>query len=200
MYEPTNYESEKKWVRALAQGCRQAYRHLFDVYHKKVYHASRKMGLSHEDAEGVVQDVFLALWEQHKQLDPSLSVNALLITIAKRNIIKKIRKAALNIQYYEWVVHRNEAQVNTTEDEVIFTDLEAYVQQGIDQMPSARKEIFLLNKKQGMTSEEIALRLNLSKRTVENQLYRASKFLKDHLAKESYLQKICTLVLVMFLA
>ena len=54
--------------------------------------------------------------------------------------------------------------------------------QSIEQLPPRQKEIFLLNKQDGLSIDEIAQRLDLSRRTVENHLFRAKVFLKEALS------------------
>ena len=55
----------------------------------------------------------------------------------------------------------------------------------VTQMPEQRRKVFHLSKRKGLTNDEIAKKLNISKRTVENQLYRAIAFLKKHIKKET---------------
>ena len=55
----------------------------------------------------------------------------------------------------------------------------------VAQMPEQRRRVFYLSKRKGLTNDEIAHKLDLSKRTVENQLYRAISFLKEHIKNES---------------
>ncbi len=182
-------------VQALQAGSAIAFRNLFDKFHKKIFFVSKKMGLSAEDAEGVVQEVFLLIWEKRHTLRPDLSINAFLLTLTKRIVIKKIRYHLVSYKHLEEVFHRVSDCVNT-EDSIIFNDLEAFALDYIDGMPAARKEIFLLSKREGLSNDEIAQQLQVSKRTVENQLYRAIKSIKTHLQKESYLPPTVLLVLL----
>ena len=59
------------------------------------------------------------------------------------------------------------------------------LQKLVAQLPEQQQKIFKMNKEDGLTSDEIAEQLNLSKRTVENHLYRAVSFLKDHFKNDS---------------
>lgn len=140
------------------------------------------MGLSHEDAEGIVQDLFIIIWEKRKALRFELSFKAYLYTIAKRLVIKKVRRnaqqkgyltALMNstIDYYEDVTDVGHDQ----------NELLQKLKAQINNLPATRKEIFLLSKETGLTNDEIALQLNISKRTVENHLYRATKSLRKFL-------------------
>ena len=61
----------------------------------------------------------------------------------------------------------------------------------VAQMPEQRRRVFYLSKKKGLSNDEIAKKLTLSKRTVENQLYRAISFLKEKLKNESVIALLC---------
>ena len=64
---------------------------------------------------------------------------------------------------------------------MVFEEMKTTINELVAQMPEQRRKIFRLSKRKGLTNDEIAKKLNLSKRTVENQLYRSLVFLKEHL-------------------
>jgi RNA polymerase sigma factor (sigma-70 family) len=64
------------------------------------------------------------------------------------------------------------------------------LQKLVAQLPGQQQKIFHLSKEEGLSSEEIAVKLNLSKRTVDNHLYRAVSFLKEHFKSESFISAL----------
>jgi RNA polymerase sigma-70 factor (ECF subfamily) len=66
----------------------------------------------------------------------------------------------------------------------------------VSSLPEQQRKIFQLSKEQGLSSDEIAKELNLSKRTVENHLYRALKYLKDNFAKDSLISMLFYYILL----
>ncbi len=178
-------QSDSEITIGLQKSSKPAFKALFDRYHKKVYNVSRRMNISHEDAEGVVQDVFLTLWEKRKLLDKDLSINAFIITIAKRLVYNKIRSQIVRTSHKEAEIGRGQSLYNSTEDYIIFSEMERNAQEGIERLPENRKQIFMLSKQSGLSNDEIAEQLNISKRTVENQLYRATKSIKEHIEDKS---------------
>jgi RNA polymerase sigma-70 factor (ECF subfamily) len=157
-------------------GDSEAFKKVYQVYGKKIYNVARKFGLNHEDAEEIIQETFLKIWNNRTKIDLSLSFNAYIYTIAKSILLNNIRKNA-TINTYKNYIKTSEA-VNTTEDEILFADLERNFNQFLNAMPPQRKMIFIMSKFQDMNNNDIAEKLNLSKRTVENQLYRALCSLK----------------------
>lgn len=181
-YTPNNI---KKLIFGLNRGDREAFKIIFNSFHRKIYNTSKKMGISHEDAEGIVQDVFLLLWENRASIDHTLSLNAYLLTIAKRLVIKRVKRNLLKEKHELNNKNLSIDYSNCTEEYLVFTETEQNVQSSIDQLPLNRRQIFMLSKENGMSNDEIAQKLKITKRTVENQLYRATKAIKDHLKEQN---------------
>ncbi len=170
---------EKKTILALKKGKSWAFKSIFNHYHLKLYHFSKKMGLSHEDAEGLVQDVFITIWEKRAYIKEELHFKSYLYTITKRLTIKRIRRLILENQFQNDSKTVMKDVNHHTEDYIVFTDLMEHASLSIEKLPSDRKQIFMLSKEHGLSNQEIAEKLNISKRTVENQLYRANKTLRE---------------------
>ncbi|MDN5216734.1 sigma-70 family RNA polymerase sigma factor [Fulvivirgaceae bacterium BMA12] len=180
---------ERKLVENLKTGCKSSFQKLFDIYHKKIYNISRKMGLSQENAEDVVQELFLFIWSKREILNPDHSFNAFLQIISKRLVFKQIKSEVNKVSFNAYLQQYGMAIDNQTDDYIVFSDLEAYSQKGLDNLSEKRKQIFMLSKQHGLSNDEIAEKLNISKRTVENQLYRATKAVNEHLKKENISRK-----------
>ena len=177
------YSSDRAITIALKKGGKKAFRALFDKYHQKIYAVSRKFNISHEDAEGVVQDVFFTLWEKRSHLNEDLSLAAFIMTITKRLVYKVVRSNITRLKHEGDVSHTNSLSANTTEDYIIFSDMKAHVDKQYETLSESKKQIFMLSKEHGLSNDEIAEKLGVSKRTVENQLYRATKMLKEQIGK-----------------
>ncbi|MDF9801289.1 RNA polymerase sigma-70 factor (family 1) [Catalinimonas alkaloidigena] len=186
-------------VKSLRSGSERSYRLLFDKYHQKILRVSLSMGLVKEDAEEIVQDVFLLVWEQRQKLDENLSLNAFLLTLTKRFVIKKIRRSIISNSHQGNLICLKPAYHIETENKIIFNDLENYTQCCIQALPPVRKEILLLRKDEGLSNDEIALKLGISKRTVENHIYRAIKYIKQHLEKESVISSVVISIAIAFM-
>ncbi|WP_186755388.1 RNA polymerase sigma factor [Echinicola salinicaeni] len=159
----------------------EAFHQLYLRYSAKIYRISKKMDMSHHDAEEIVQDVFLYLWNNKERLNSNLSINAFIFSIVRSLVIKKSQKKARFVAYQKYAIPLNQGYSTVTEDEIIFEDLYAFALQAIETLPEKQKEVFVMKTEQHLSAEEIASQLDVSVRTVENQIYRATKSLRKQL-------------------
>ncbi|MGC9355375.1 MAG: sigma-70 family RNA polymerase sigma factor, partial [Mariniphaga sp.] len=132
----------------------------------------------------LVQDVFLKIWEKRETLDKSKNIKAFIFKVTVNTIYDFIRRKNIENAYKEFAGANFEPH-DSTWHQVIFDEMLHNLDILTKQMPPERQKIFRLSREDGMTNEEIARKLNLSKRTVENQLYRAIAFLKKHFINDS---------------
>lgn len=176
--------SHQHLVIELSKGNEKAFEKLYLIFSEKIYHVSRKMNLSHEDAEGVVQEVFLKIWKNRSKLDPELSINAYLIAIVRSLVIKKAKKDARFFAFQQYNIPLiQHISASGPDDELIFTEFDQLTNEIIQQLPQGQKKIFQMRYFDNMTVAEIATQLNLSKRTVENQIFRATGTVKGKLTQ-----------------
>jgi RNA polymerase sigma-70 factor (ECF subfamily) len=184
-------------VSKLREGDEVAFSQLFEFFRPKVFNTSRKMNLGIEDAEEIVQEVFLIIWKNRSNLNSELSFNAYLLTILKSLIIKKSKREAMRIAIDVYAFSSKELESNETENEIEFVEFEKISYCEIEKLPASQQKVFKMKNFENLHSGEIAEKLGISKRTVENHIYVATKSLKDKLQKK-YLIAIKSLVLGLF--
>lgn len=168
----------------LSRGNEKAFEKLYGLFSEKIYHVSRRMNLSHEDAEGIVQEVFLKIWKKREKLDPQLSINAYMISIVRSLVIKKAKKEARFFAFQNYSIPLYEFDRNSSpEQELIYTEFRHISEEIIAQLPAGQKQIFIMRHFENLSVEEISEKLNLSRRTVENQIFRSTKAVKEKLVK-----------------
>ena len=171
--------SDYKQVIQLQKGSEKAFDHLFKKYSYKIYLNSCELNLDHAEAEEVVQEVFLQIWKNRANLDATKSFKAYIQKVSKSIIIKKIRTKVYQTAYEKYALHHIPSSTNQTEDYLIFSDLESISRKHLEQLPKQQKQVFMMKVQDNLTLDEIAKTLQVSKRTVENHLYRACKSLRN---------------------
>lgn len=172
-------DKESHHICNLKRGDIASFEYLYNCWSGKLYNFV--MRISQGDtylAEEIVQSVFIKVWEGRDQVDADKSFGAYICTIAKNQLVNIYQHRMLE-QVYQAKIKTSEPIENTTEKEVDYHLLEEYIGSLIEQLPPARKEIFVLSRRKLLTNKEIAARLNLSENTVESQLTKAIAFLRN---------------------
>src|SRR5690606_3405775 len=155
-------------IHKVIEGDLKAFESLYLLFSKKIYATARKMRLGHEDAEEVVQELFMKIWQNRSNLDPQLSINAYILAIVKSLVIKKFREEAYLTAYKKYNllhIHRDSPKPDAS---IIYNDLYSHSMDIIDQLPAGQRQIFFLRYFEFLPVDEISRKLKLSKRTVEN--------------------------------
>ena len=176
---------DAEYVKALRKGDLNAFNQLFDKYNKKLYFFAKGYLRSSEDAEELVQEVFLKIWETRGNLKDHLSFNAFLFTITYNAVLKHFRKTGRERKHLEQALLYKEESSDDTSAAVEYSELLSITNKAIDKIPEKRREIFKLSRQSGLSNAEIAEQLQISKKTVENQIYQSLKFLREQLKNES---------------
>ena len=180
-------EGEIELIRAFKKGSTKAFEKLFQKYHKKLYAFLFHLLHSKEDAEEIVQETFIKIWEKREDFIEGYSFDSFLFTIAKNAFLNQNRKKINRKVFEDHLNFLEEISPSRTDDYVIFKETKKIINTVIEGLPPKRKEIFLLRKIEGLSRKEIAERLDISIVTVDNQLTKANIYLKDQLKKYSLL-------------
>lgn len=180
---------ESQWISEIRKENRQTFKTVYDHYASKIFFIGLHFHLSQEEAKEVVQEVFLTLWEKRASLKEHLSLNAFLLTITKNKILNLLKKKAAERARSMAYMKNYDSSSSSTEDYIVFSDLEECTKQFIESLPARKKQIFLLSRKEALTNEEIASHLNISRRTVENNIYQAEKAIRHFLRENQFTVK-----------
>lgn len=168
--------NDKNVIAALRAGDTRAFEKIFTLYFGRVKYFIFGLLKSGDDAEELAQDVFVRLWLKRSTLDPEKSLNAFLYTMA-RNAAFNVMKSRLIHEAYVNECMREEGEC-TTEQQLVARETALIIEMTVSRMPQQRQLIYNLSRNEGIANEEIARRLGISKKTVENQLSLALKELR----------------------
>ena len=174
---------DKPTLVRLKAGDTKAFEEVYWEYNPIIYHFVLSLLYDKSLAEDLTQSVFLKIWERHEAINPELSFDAYLYTVARHLVYKETEKAVFeaSLDLAEMADMPDDALL---EKKLEAKSLKDYIEKLIDQLPSARREIFCMSRREHLSQKEIAERLSLSEKTVETQLYRALRFLKENLKSD----------------
>lgn len=174
-------ETEAAWVRQIRDGDEKAFERLFRAYCPRlVQFVCRYVG-DRAVAEGLVQDVFLAVWADRRRLQADKNIKTYLYTAAKNRALKHLRHGAVQRQSAAEVALAF-PHPKTPEDERRQHELEKAICQAVDALPEQCRILFCMNRYDRLTYAEIAAIQGISLKTVETQMGRALKALRQRLA------------------
>ena len=185
-------ENEILLIRAFKNGDQKAFEKLFERYHKKLYAYLMRLLNSKEDAEEIVQESFIKIWEMREEFIESYPFDALLFKIAKNTFLNFTRKRVNRRVFEDHFQLINEIEAEKADDYVIFKETREIIRLIIDDMPPRRREVFIMRKVEGLSRNEISEKLGISIITVDSHLLKANNYLKDELKKYGLLL-ICLL-------
>jgi RNA polymerase sigma-70 factor (ECF subfamily) len=161
------------------QGDQAAFAQLYRHYRMPAYKFCLSLLKDQEEAENMVHDVFIKIWERRTGINPSLNFNSYLFTCL-RNLafdhLKQLEKSQLLRQrYLERMqnVHEESAEEQEAQSQLLQT--------AIGSLSEKRKLILRMNVEDGKSYQEIAEMLRISKNTVKNQLVKAKQLLRERI-------------------
>ena len=177
-------KTEKEIVEDVKEGKASAFDKLYKAYCSRLYFFAFSILKSKEDAEEVVQNTFFKIWEKRKTIDSNYAFKSFLFAIAYNIIVDLLRERLKERKYKEVILDRATSNYNL-EEAIEFGDLLVQVQKIVTELPPRKNEIYQLSRVDHLSYSEIAEKLNISVKTVENSLNFSMNFIKRRLGNDS---------------
>jgi len=132
-----------------------------------------------DDAKGIVHEAFVKLWEKHPGLDPDTNYKSYLYTSVRNKCLNKIRDDKKLVSLQEANNEVSTASVSTVET----YELEREITFALNTLPKKCRQVFELSRVEELKYSEIAERMDISVKTVETQMSKALKLMREHLAE-----------------
>lgn len=176
---------KKNDLELLQQGSPEAFERLFHQYGGKLYNFVLKLSAGNTYlAEEITQRAFIKIWDTHMQVNPDKSFISYLCTISKNMLMNEYEHQTVEYLYKEYALKYLSTSDNLTpENELSRNLLEEYIDLLTEKLPPARKQIFIMSRKEMLSNKEIAQKLNITESTIQTQLSKALSFMKEQLAR-----------------
>ena len=160
-------------------------RHAFSVlYTRHLPQLARYLYLFNpvtEDNEEIIQDVFLKIWERKEMLGELDSFRAYLFKVSKNLLLDKLRRNKVEKKVLSLMASDTEDSGVRLDDELCYEEYQSVADLALDRLTEKRRYIFELRTKEGLSLDEIAEKLKISKSVVKKQYYAASASIMEYL-------------------
>jgi RNA polymerase sigma-70 factor (ECF subfamily) len=173
------------------EGNEAAFKEIYVLYSPKIYAFAYSFLKDRLQSEEIVQETFLSLWENRQKFDGDKALEPYLFTIAKRQILDQFRKVISTKKLRDNLLASLQVQHTDTEDQVVFADMLSFADKAINELPKQQQIVFRLSRIEGLSYDEIADRLGLSRNTVKNHLVVAAKKLKTCFDNQEMIFLLC---------
>jgi RNA polymerase sigma-70 factor (ECF subfamily) len=177
--DKSKYANDSEIIKRIKSGDSYAFEELYYKYVDKVFYFNLRYLRNREDAEGLTQEIFIKIWEIRDTLNPELSLNSYIFTIAKNTIFNKNRKKINEQAYKEYLRNHLDKVYDKTENDILLNEVRDWIHKAVNDLPPQRRNIFKLSRFEGLSYKEISSRLNLSERTVESHIRLALKSIRN---------------------
>lgn len=173
------HDNETTLLQQLHEGNEAAFRTIYDMYWSDLYQAAYRRLRDEQLSEDVIQEVFYRVWAKHSQLRIQ-NLGAYLHQSVRNEVLDRLTRS--NAPRHFYALFEAVLLENDTPEEVLRNkELLSLVARYAATLPDKRREIFLLHVSSRLDTKEIAEKLNISQKTVQNQLGTAMNGLRDQL-------------------
>ncbi|OQP66330.1 hypothetical protein A3860_12565 [Niastella vici] len=180
-------------INLLAEGNEAAFRELYLSYFDRIYSAALAYLKVHEQAEDITQQVFLKIWEKRHSLVKVENVENYLFIIARNAIFNQFSRLATQRKNIQYVRELFEEELVNSEEMMIRKQERAILEKAVNQLPTRQQEAYRLSREKGLSYEEIAQVMNISKPTVREYIVNSRHFIRECLLQ--YKDQLISLLL-----
>lgn len=184
--------SDPEIVQAIRRGDEAAFERTFRFYYQRLCNYASSLLKDAEDAEEIVQTVFITIWEKREDLEITLSLKSYLYRAVHNHCLNRFKHAAVKDAYREYSVNYLPQSYESVTEVIHADELSERIEKAIRKLPEQCQKAFRMSRFDELKYQEIADQLNISIKTVENQIGKALKILRTELA--DYLPSLLVLV------
>jgi RNA polymerase sigma-19 factor, ECF subfamily len=179
--------SDEEVLTLLNKGVEKAFDCLYRRYRTKLVSAAFNRIKSKEQAEELVQDVFIHIWQKRNSLAIHHTFSAYAFTAVKYKVLDYISSLKIKDRYIQEMLKFSDEAANVTELEIEFNELDYHLNKSMNDLPEKCREVFMLSRFENYTVNQIAEKLNVSPDTAKYHISHALKKLRESLHRLYFL-------------
>lgn len=179
--------NEQALLLKLSEGDERAFNSLFQFYREGVYVGAFNLVKTHEQAQEILQEVFIKVWVNRGTINTVDNFKAYLFSMTRNTVFDYFRKVASDAKKTEqFLLQAMTSQPATVEQSIAYKELEAHLDMVLLKMPEKCRQVFVLCRLEGRSYKEVSDMLNISPATINNHIVKASRILKANWQPEYF--------------
>src|SRR4051812_36270216 len=175
--------SETSLIASLKKGDETAFEKVFKTHFDSLYKYAYTLLKNESAAEEVTQQVFFKIWEKRESLPDETILKAYLYRAVHNESLNHIKRQKVRTGYQMFAIGNTGQVINNASGKVDMAELQQELHKAMNELPEQCRTIFQMSRFEDMKYREIAEELNISPKTVENQMGKALKILREKLAQ-----------------
>jgi len=178
--------TEKGLLREISDGKESAFRYLFDTYYQVLVAFANRYVEDLDSSRNIVQDVFVGLYVKREIINIHTSLKAHLYQSVRNRALNHLKHEKMQREHHGRIKSELNERTDFNETWAI-SELEGRIAKVVNELPSQCRKIFVMSRQDGIPNSDIAEHLSISKRTVETQISKALKRIREDLKAHGYL-------------
>ena len=173
--------NQEKILFELANDNKLALEEIFNYYYPRLYNFSKAFLKLENGIDDILQEVFLKIWKNRKNIKTSQTFNSYIFTITQNLLLNELRSRLNSQKVRGEILKASVAKEYLYFEKVEYNELKEKVEEFMNDLPPRQKEIFQLSRIEGLSHKEIAEKFNITTKTVEYHIGQSISFLKKRL-------------------
>jgi RNA polymerase sigma-70 factor (ECF subfamily) len=178
---------EETLIQRFVNGDQTAFELLFRFYYPGLVTFVAQIIVDRDEAEEIVQDFFVNLWTGRKNIQKSTSLKSYFFVSVKNKAFNYLKREQIREKTFAQLKELVEKDFLYQPDLFVESELQQQIAKAMEKLPVRTLEVFMMSRFKGLSNDEIAFQLELSKRTIETQISNALKILRNELKEYKFL-------------
>jgi RNA polymerase sigma-70 factor (family 1) len=168
-----NFNLDTVLINRLREGDKLALTELYNTYWQLLFTSAYNIIKDKELCEDIIQDIFMNIWHNREKLEINISLKGYLYACARYQVFNQFRKNKdkIHVEFFNDLNKR--FQYGTPETELMHNELVQQINTIVETLPEKCQLVYKLSREEQLSHKEIAVRLNISTKTVENHITKA---------------------------
>jgi RNA polymerase sigma-70 factor (ECF subfamily) len=174
-------------TKKLSEGDVNALEEIFNHFYPRLYHFSRSFLKLETGIDDILQEVFVKIWQNRRNIRNEDNFNAYIFTITRNLLLNELRRRLNDSKLKEQIYKRSVAEEYLLDRQLEYHELKERINLIVTELPESHRKVFILSRYDGLSHREIAKKMDISEKTVEYHIRQSIIIIKHKLNDLTFL-------------